>query len=345
MVHVYFKRFKGDPSTEIVKSMSRQLLDHIVTVEKIELEKEIPLKVHFGEKGNVTYIQAENYDGVIDFLQDRKITSCFIETTVLYGGQRYRRDLHLKTAAENGFTRIPVIIADGDHGESFSEIEIHKTHFEKCKIASGFAKYSQLIVLAHFKGHGLSGFGGAIKQLSMGHASKGGKLEMHLGIKPKIKSRKCEQCGLCQKKCAENAITIGEKSRIDPALCVGCGACVAICPNQAVTVFTVRGIGHAVFGNRFKEKLVEYAYAGQKGKKNIYLNFLMNITRGCDCEGRKMSVIIKDIGILASTDPVAIDKASFDLVKKAGKKFRGFSTFAYAEKIGLGSADYTLKEI
>ena len=83
----------------------------------------------------------------------------------------------------------------------------------------------------------------------------------------KIKSRKCEQCGLCQKKCAENAITIGDKSRIDPARCVGCGACVAICPNKAVTVFTARGISNAVFGNRFKEKLVEYAYAGQKGKK------------------------------------------------------------------------------
>jgi uncharacterized Fe-S center protein len=345
MANVYFKRFKGDSSPEIVKSLSRQLLAYTVNEEKIELEKEIPLKVHFGEKGNVTYIKPDNFDGVIDYLQDKNIKSSFIETTVLYGGQRYRKDLHLKTAVENGFTRIPVIIADGDHGESYTEIEINKNHFEKCKIAREFSKYSQLIVLAHFKGHGLSAFGGAIKQLAMGHAAKGGKLEMHLGIKPKIKCRKCEQCGLCQKKCAENAITIGDKSRIDPVLCVGCGACVAICPNKAVTVFTARGICNAVFGNRLKEKIVEYAYAAQKGKKNIYLNFLMNITRGCDCEGKKMTIIMDDIGILASTDPLAIDKASYDLVMKAGKKFRGFSTFAYAVKIGLGSADYILKEI
>jgi uncharacterized protein len=345
MPNVYFKRFNGGSNPEIVKSSARELLAKVVNEEKIELAREIPLKVHFGEKGNVTYIKPENYDGVIDYLQEKNIKTSFIETTVLYGGQRYKKDLHLKTAAENGFTRIPVIIADGDHGESFCEIEINKTHFKTCKIAKEFSKYSQLIVLAHFKGHGLSGFGGAIKQLSMGHASKGGKLAMHLGIKPKIKNKKCSQCGLCQKKCAENAITIGEKSYIDYLKCVGCGACVAICPSKAVTIFTAKGISHAVFGNRFKEKIVEYAYAGQKGKKNIYINFLMNITKGCDCEGKKMSIIMDDIGILAATDPVAIDKASYDLVKKAGKTFRGFSTFAYAVKIGLGSANYILKEI
>jgi len=345
MPNVYFKRFNGDSNPEIVKTFSRELLERIIAEEKIELEKEIPLKVHFGEKGNVTYIKPENYNGVIDYLEEKNIKSFFIETTVLYGGQRYKKDLHLKTAEENGFTRIPVIIADGELGESFDEIEINKKHFKTCKIGKEFSKYGQLIILSHFKGHMLAGFGGALKQLSMGHASKGGKLSMHFGIKPKIKSRKCEQCGLCQSKCAKNAITIGEKSYIDHFLCVGCGACVAICPHKAVTVFSVKGILKAAFGNKFTEKIVEYAYAGQKGKNNIYLNFLMNITRGCDCEGKKMSVIMNDIGILASTDPVAIDKASYDLIKKAGKKFRGYSTFAYAARIGVGSTDYVLKEI
>jgi len=345
MSNVYFKRFIGDSTPETVQSMSRQLLEHMVNAEKIELEKEIPLKVHFGEQGNVTYIKAENYDGVIDFLQERKITSSFIETTALYGGQRYRRDLHLQTAAGHGFTRLPVIIADGDHGQNFDEIEISQKHYARCKIARGLSGCKQLIVLAHFKGHGLSGFGGAIKQLSMGCAAKGGKLEMHLGVRPRIKPGKCTQCGLCRKACAENAIVAGEKWRIDTERCIGCGGCVAVCPERAVTVLSLRGIMNAAFGNRFNEKLAEYAYAAQKGKRNIYLNFLMNITRGCDCVGKKMSVILDDIGILASTDPVAIDKASWDLARKAGKKFGGHSTFAYAKKIGLGSADYIIKEI
>lgn len=345
MPDVYFKRFNGGSNPEIVKVFSRALLERIVTEEKIELEKEIPLKVHFGEKGNVTYIKPENYDGVIDYLEEKSIKPFFIETTVLYGGQRYKKDLHLKTAEENGFTRIPVIIADGEHGESFDEIEINKKHFKTCKIGKEFSGYGQLFILSHFKGHMLAGFGGALKQLSMGHASKGGKLAMHLGIKPRIKNRKCEQCGLCKSKCAKDAITIGEKSYIDHSLCVGCGACLAVCPRKAVTVFTARGIFKAAFGNRFTEKIAEYAYAGQKGKRNIYLNFLMNITKGCDCEGKVMPVIMDDIGILTSTDPVAIDKASYDLVRKAGKRFRGYGTFAYAARIGLGSTDYVLKEI
>ncbi len=345
MARVYFAKFTSGSDPKTVRKLSRQLLEQISAAEKIELEGEIPLKVHFGEKGNVTFIRPENFDGVIDFLQERGIRSRFIETTALYGGQRYRQDLHLRTAAEHGFTRLPVLVADGENGQSFDEVEIGQKHYARCKIASGFAPYRQLIVLAHFKGHGLSGFGGAIKQLAMGCAAKGGKLEMHLGVRPRIKTGKCTQCGLCRKACAEDAIVAAGKWRIDPERCIGCGGCVAVCPERAVTVLSLRGIAHAAFGNRFNEKLAEYALAAQQGKRNIYLNFLMNITRGCDCVGRKMKPVIGDIGILAATDPVAIDKASWDLAKKAGKKFRGHSTFAYAEKIGLGCTGYVLEEI
>ena len=107
---------------------------------------------------------------------------------------------------------------------------------------------------------------------------------------------------------------------------MGCGACLAACPNKAVTVFTVR-TAFSILGSgtekNFREKLVEYAYAASIGKKNLYVNYLMNITAGCDCEPKKMSNLMDDIGILVSTDPVAIDKASFDLVQQNGKKFKG----------------------
>jgi hypothetical protein len=345
MTRVFFAKITriGEPGH--VSGLARRLLERVVEQEKIELQDDIPLKVHFGEKGNVTFVRPEHFDGVIDFLQEKGIRSRFIETTALYGGHRYRKDLHLRTAAEHGFTRLPVFLADGEHGERFDEVEIAQKHYVRCKIASGFAPYRQLIVLAHFKGHGLSGFGGAIKQLSMGCAARGGKLEMHLGVRPRIKPKKCTQCGLCRKACAEDAIVAGDKWRIDPGRCIGCGGCVAVCPERAVTVFSLRGIVHAAFGNRFNEKLAEYALAAQLGRRNIYLNFLMDVTRGCDCVGRRMKPVIGDIGVLAATDPVAIDKACWDLVKKAGKKFRGHSTFAYAEQIGLGRAGYILDEI
>jgi len=345
MSNVYFKKVDSSTTPEEINSISRRLLDTVVKQENIALEKEVPMKVHFGEPGNVTYIGPGNYDGIIDYLEENGIKTSFMETSVLYGGQRYKKDLHLKTAEKHGFTRVPVIISDGDHGENYYEVEINKKHFDKCKLGKEFSNYSQLLVIAHFKGHTLAGFGGAIKQLAMGHASKGGKLAMHMGIKPKISNRKCTKCGLCQKNCAEDAITIVEKSFIDHDKCVGCGACVAVCPSKAVTIMSLRGIATALKGNDFREKIAEYAYAAQKNRNNIYINFAMSITSGCDCVGKKMKTVTEDVGIFASTDPLAIDKACYDMVKENGKKFRGANTFDYAQEIGLGSAKYVLKEI
>ncbi len=346
MSNVYFKKVDSNTSVDEIKLISQKLLDAIIKQENITLEKDIPMKVHFGEPGNITYIGPKNYDGIIEYLQSRDIKTSYMETSVLYGGERYKKELHLETAKKHGFTQVPVIIADGEHGELYDDIEINKKHFQKCMLGKEFSNYNQLLVIAHFKGHTLAGFGGAIKQLAMGHASKGGKLAMHMGIKPKINNRKCIQCKQCQKVCAENAITIGEKSFIDHDKCVGCGACLAVCPSKAVTIMTLKGISRFISGGSdFREKVVEYAYAAQKNKNNIYINFVMNITASCDCIGKKMKPLMDDIGIYASTDPVALDKACYDIVKENGKKFRGASTFDYAEEIGLGSAKYVLKEI
>lgn len=344
--NVYFARINSKTETATIQHITRQLLETIIKEEKIKLVKKIPLKVHFGEPKNVTFLRSENYQGIIDFLNDRGTESCFIETSVLYGGKRYKKELHEKTAHDHGFTQLPIIFADGEHGEHFAEVEINKKHFKTFKVGKSFLEYEQILVLSHFKGHILAGFGGAIKQLSMGHAAKGGKLAMHAGEKPHIVSKKCTQCMLCKTRCNEEALIIGEKSRIDHTKCVGCGACMAICPEGAVSIFSLKVILKYIgIGNPFIEKLAEGAYAAQKGKKNIYMNFAMSITRGCDCEGRKMKPIMDDFGIFISSDPVAIDKACYDLAKKQGKKFRGFKVFSYAESIGLGSIDYKLIEL
>ncbi len=346
MSKVYWKRINNNTSVEEVQQISVTLMDRIVKDENIELEKTVPLKVHFGEKGNQTFIRSENYLGIIDYLKERDIETSYMETSVMYGGQRHKRDLHIKTAQEHGFTQLPIVIADGEQGEAFTEVKIDKNHFTTCKIGKEFEKYRQMVVISHFKGHMLAGFGGAIKQLSMGMASKGGKLAMHMGIKPHIVSRKCKHCNLCMTRCNENAITIGKKSFIDHDKCVGCGACVSICPHKAVSIMSVKGIMRMFgIGNPFQEKLVEYAYAAAKDKDFIYMNFAMNITAGCDCEPRKMKPLMEDLGIFVSTDPVAIDKACHVMIKEKGKKFRGSKQFEYAESIGLGSADYELVEV
>lgn len=348
MSTVYFRKIVPNSNETTISQTARHLLDYYVKNENIALKAEVPLKVHFGEKGNTTFIKPQTYDGIIDFLQEQSIETSFIETSVLYGGERFKKDVHLERAKKHGFTRIPVVIADGDQGELYSEVTVNKKHFDSCKIAQGFDRFEQVIVLAHFKGHMFAGFGGAIKQLSMGFASRGGKLAMHFAMKPQIINRKCRHCHLCETRCNEKAIIIGKKSFIDHKKCVGCSACIAICPHKAVTIYSPKTLLNVLTGgtgNTFREKLAEYAFAAHDGKNNIYMNFLINVTSGCDCEPRTMKQLMPDIGILISNDPVAIDQASYDLVKQHGKTFKGARTFKYAESIGLGSTVYALNEI
>lgn len=350
MSKVYFKKINSNMNDSDRSEIAKELLAKIIAEEKIKLEKTVPLKVHFGEEGNITYVKPENYTGIIDFLKNNNIKSQFMETSTLYGGQRYKRELHAVLAKKHGFTKLPVVFADGDRGEEFSEVSINKKHFKTCKIGRKFLDHKQIIVLSHFKGHMLAGFGGAIKQLAMGHAAKGGKLAMHMGVKPRIKNNKCVRCGSCLKVCNQDAIIIQDKEKgksyIDHSKCVGCGACFATCPHKAITIFSLKSLSHMFLGrNEFREKLVEYAYAAQLGKRNIYVNFVMNITKGCDCEGREMKPLMDDIGICVSTDPVAIDRACYDMVKKKGKAFKGVGQLSYAEKIGLGSQEYEIIQI
>ncbi len=344
MPNVYFKPVDSYSKTKEVNAAAAELLKMIVEKEEIKLHSFIPLKVHIGEKGNKTFIEPKNFDGIIDYLEEKKIRTAFIETNVLYRGQRNTMQNHLKLAKEHGFTRVPVLIGDGEYGEDYVLVEINKKNFTHCKIARSIAEEKQLIVLSHFKGHMLAGFGGAIKQLAMGCASKGGKLEQHSNSIPKINIIKCRACKACAANCPEGAILVGKRARIDKNKCVGCAACMAACPYKAIFSNWIASF----ITKRFEEKLAEYAYAAAKGKENIYITFALNITRNCDCVGLSMRPIAKDIGILASTDPVAIDQACLDMLDKREnrKVFRkGRYTLQYAENIGLGSRTYDLVEL
>ena len=339
---VYFKRIDSYAKTDEIRDAAVQLLTTIEEKERIELRKYIPLKVHIGEKGNKTFIEPKNFDGIIDYLTEKSIETAFIETNVLYRGQRNTKDNHLKLANDHGFTRLPVIIGDGETGEDYVQVEINKKHFEQCMIAKAVAQEEQLIILSHFKGHALAGFGGAIKQLAMGCASKGGKLAQHSNSIPRISSFKCKSCKACAVKCPQNAIVIEKKAKIVKHKCVGCASCMAVCPYDAISNSWLASLTRS-----FDERLAEYAYAAAKNKSHIYITFAFNITRNCDCEGHPMKPIARDVGVFASTDPVSIDQACLDVLDKLeGRKVfrRGRYTLGYAEKIGLGSRKYELVE-
>ncbi len=335
---VYYKKYEGDDFS-ILSKLSREVLDYIIAKENIELEKNIPIKVHFGEKGNTTFIRPETYHDMINYLKDRKIETSFIETNVLYKGARTVRDDHIQVAKEHGFTEIPIIIADGYKGEEIHKVTINKPFFNEVKLGKEFKNYNQYIVTSHFKGHRLAGFGGAIKQLSMGFAARSGKLEQHATIVPIISEKKCVACGVCEKNCDVDAIKIEDIAIIDEDKCVGCAGCIAVCPFSAIS--------NDWSGENFLLKVAEYAYGAQLNKNNIYISYMINITELCDCIGSPLKPIAKNYGILASTDPVALDTACIDLLQKDYKGMfnSGRITLDYCKEINFGTNEYELIEI
>jgi len=340
MTKVYFKRFKNMDNPNEINTSVFNMLKKLVSEEKIEFPSHVPLKVHFGEEGNTTFIKPTFYEGIRKYLKEAEINSSYIETNVLYKGARTFEKEHIELAKKHGFDDLDVIIADGNEDNPYEEITVNLKHYEKCKIGTKFKDFSHLIVISHFKGHPIAGFGGAIKQLAMGCAARGGKLDQHSDTIPILDQNKCVSCGICVEKCPVDAIEIKEKALINPKICVGCAACTVICPVDAIS--------NSWFGTNFQEKLAEYAFAAQLNKTNIYINYVFNITDDCDCVGDKMEIIAPDVGIFLSTNPVAIDHASLTELRSISDQNifpDGDKIFTYAKEINLGTTNYELIEL
>jgi uncharacterized Fe-S center protein len=331
-------------------------------------DKLVAVKIHFGEPGNIAYVRPNYVAVVIKMIQDLGGKPFLTDSNTLYHGNRANAVDHLQSAMENGFNRIAVgcdvIIADGLTGGDCVEIPIDGVHCTTAKIGAAIAKADIVVSINHFKGHEMTGFGGALKNLGMGSGSQGGKLEMHSASQPVIKEENCVACGACIKNCAQRAITLNEnkKAQIDYDLCVGCGQCVAVCKYNAARVVwddATETVG---------EKISEYAYAVCKDKPHFHINFIMNVSPNCDCWNVHDQAIVPDIGIAASLDPVAVDRACVDLVNEAPfipgseleekgyqpgedkftcihNRTRWQTTLEHAEKMGLGTQEYQLKSV
>ena len=179
MSDVFFIPFDPASGTAGLSQATVRLLQTLLERSASELPADVPLKVHFGEKGNRTYLKPEVYDGIIDFIRAQGRTCHFVETSVLYGGERFSREKHLALAKKHGFSRIPAVIADGAHGEESVSVPVNLKHFQSASIAKALAEADRVVVLSHFKGHPMGGFGGALKQLSIGCASSEGKAWIH----------------------------------------------------------------------------------------------------------------------------------------------------------------------
>jgi len=306
------------------------------------------VKVHFGEKGNHTFIPAEYAKVAVRFLTERGARPFLFETNTLYYGERGNTVSHLNLAAEHGFSPdkigAPVVIADGMRGEAEARVPVKGRHYRTAQLAALVPEIPVVLGLSHFKGHMLSGFGASVKNFSMGCAARGGKLAMHSLSKPSIDVSRCTRCGVCETRCPVGAITRRNGDFfIVEAKCTGCAGCIGVCPVNAVRIRWDEAAESA------SEKMAEYAMAALAGKEAFYVNFLVNITPECDCWGEKMSFIKDDVGVLASRDPVALDQASFDMVSKeirsAHPEVDPEIQLAHAERIGLGMRKYELEEL
>ncbi len=233
-------------------------------------------------------------------------------------------------------------------------------HFDSVRIGAAAVHADAMVVVTHVKGHEATGFGGAIKNVGMGLGTRAAKQRMHSDLKPQVTAEKCTACKRCVKSCPVRAIEIVDKvAVIDYEKCYGCGECVAACPYGAI------GIQWKTEPQAIQEKMVEHcagALADKDGKV-VYLSFVTNVSPDCDCWSFSDASVVADIGVLASTDLVAIDQAAYDLVTQAQglpgsrgeglaagvDKFReitgidGTVMLEYAEAHAMGTRSYELK--
>ena len=328
----------------------------------------VAIKLHFGELGNTAFIRPVFLRKIVDCIKDIGAVPFLTDANTLYVGTRSDAPNHIFTAIRNGFAYpvvdAPIIIADGLRGKSETAITINKKHFKKVYIGAEIVQANSLVSVAHFKGHELSGFGGTIKNVGMGCASRRGKMDQHSDVSPKVKEEKCIGCGDCILRCASNAISMIEtKAYISSKKCIGCGECILTCANRAIQIQWNASIPI------FLGKMVEYTFGVLKSKKDrsLFVNFITDVSPACDCPPFNDAPIVRDVGVVASTDPVAIDQASVDLVNQErvlpgsclkknrlpGKdKFKGLYPevdwpiqLEYGERLGLGSRDYVLERI
>ncbi|MCX5795267.1 MAG: DUF362 domain-containing protein [Elusimicrobia bacterium] len=346
------QRSDGLPETE---AKLKRLLQASRVLDCAAAKDAVAVKLHFGEQGNTGFVPPPLLRVVAEALKARGAKPFLSDTNTLYKGRRTNSADHLSLAREHGFTPqalgAEVVIPDDTRPENVASVALGGRYIKTARVARVYASADVLVGVAHFKGHIMCGFGGALKNVGMGCATREGKLSQHSDVSPMVMEKSCTGCGACVNVCSAQAISLNEgRSVIDAALCVGCASCLAACPEGALQVRWEAG------GGVIQEKMAEYAQAALTGKKGkaAFLNVCLKITAECDCIAKDEPALMPDLGLLASADPVALDQACYDLaVKAAGRdvfkaahpRRDGFKQLRHAEEIGLGSREYELVHV
>lgn len=323
----------------------------------------VAVKIHPGEKNNTTYIRPALVSSVVERLKAGGARPFVTETTTLYCRERYTPRELAATAAFNGFSAetmgCPFVIADATGDVT---VAVGGRHLSEVGIAGGIAAADALVVLAHLTGHSwTAGLAGSIKQLGMGCVGRTTKAQVHLATTITIDEEVCVACGSCADACKGGAIDVGEFAAFTDE-CVRCGVCIGACSEGAMSY----SHDYVRFGQALAEAAAGVASHFEAGRA-LFVNLLTDITSHCDCEGFSEKPIFGDIGVLVSTDPVAVDQASADLLNHA-EPLRGSAAdrpeiaaaddkllalfgiewwrqLEHAEALGAGSRQYRLKEL
>ena len=363
---VYFTDFRTPVGTSWTAKLQRLCI--AAGIKNIDFDKKfVAIKMHFGELGNLSFLRPNYARAIADLVKEQGGLPFLTDCNTLYPGSRKNALEHIECANINGFNSIStgcqIIIGDGLKGTD--DIEVPVKNGEICKTAKiGRAVMDAdiFISLAHFKGHEMTGFGGAIKNIGMGCGSRAGKMEQHNAGKPRVAHKHCIGCGACTRICAHSALSVTEKkASIDHSKCVGCGRCIAICPRNAIVVNWDETV------TNLNRKIAEYTKAVVDGRPCFHISLVLDVSPNCDCHSENDAAIVPNVGMFASFDPVALDMACVDAVN-AQPIIRGsaadegdhedhdhfhrihpetdwFSCIEHAEKLGLGTREYELIKI
>ena len=292
----------------------------------------VAIKAHCGDWNNTGYLRPNIVAGIVEMVKEYGGEPFVCDTTTLYWRTRITEQDLLKTAARNGYTEAtlgcPFIVADGDIGLNDVKVDVDGNFFRSTYIARSIANADAMIALSHFKGHGMGSFGGAIKNLGIGCCSKRGKVVTHLMLHPtlglgswefhpeKCVGKECPVYQRCTEDCPVDAFWLTEEkpyAHRDLEKCMGC----IDCGMRRGCGVLVRPLGHEqIYPAAFADSA--RAVLNVLGEEHVgFINYAIDISPECDCAGHSDNWILPNLGIFASKDMVAIDKACLDMVDES----------------------------
>jgi len=371
---VYFTDFRtkafGDGLPTKLKKLIRK-----AGIDQLNMDgKFVAIKLHFGELGNISYLRPNYSKAVVDVVKELGGKPFLTDCNTMYPGSRKNALEHLTCAWENGFTPLtvgcPILIGDGLKGTDDIEVPVVGGEYVKvAKIGRAVMDADVFISLTHFKGHEMTGFGGAIKNIGMGCGSRAGKTEQHSGGQASIDEEKCRGCYACFKECANDALVFDDdakKMHVNKENCVGCGRCLGACNFDAIAFTDFAAV------ELLNRRMAEYTKAVVDGRPCFHISLVVDVSPNCDCHNENDVPILPNLGMFASFDPLALDQACVDACMQAtpmpgsqlfenmaGPNFADHhdhftnsrpesewrTCLEHAEKIGLGSREYELTVI